>query len=162
MTSFFLSNSSGMRSWFWKGNLHGSRTTNQASELTPSKQNLQPNKHKPLGSRYQAPIAFPAMQRILPLGFRAPRSVSSLSPCFGLLGQESVGYGSYRVMDAILPRRKKCKYGNKILTYRFHRLYINIYIQEEKDFHRKWFILYVNLFFMLGLVLGFFCSPFFL
>lgn len=66
------------------------------------------------------------------------------------------------MMDGILPRRKKCKYGNKILMYHFHRLYINIYIREKRISILKGSILYVNLFLMLGLVLVFFSSPFFL
>lgn len=65
-------------------------------------------------------------------------------------------------MDVILPRRKKCKYGNKILTYHFHRLYINIYMRE-KDFHIKRFYSLCKSIFDVGFGSGlfFFLLPFF-
>lgn len=37
-------------------------------------------------------------------------------------------------MDVVLPRRKKCKYGNKIFDVSFSQI---IYIQREKGFPYK-------------------------
>lgn len=66
------------------------------------------------------------------------------------------------MLDGILPRKKKCKYGNKILMYNFHRLYINIYIyMREKNFHIKRFYSLCISIFDVGFGFGFFFLPFF-
>lgn len=64
------------------------------------------------------------------------------------------------MVDVILPRRKMCKYGNKILMYHFHRLYINIH--TRKGFPYKKFYSLCKSIFDVGFGFGFFCSPFFL
>lgn len=62
------------------------------------------------------------------------------------------------MVDVVLPRRKKCKYGNKILMYHFHRLYI---YREKKDFRIKRFYSLRKSIFDVGFGFVFFAPPFF-